>query len=85
MYPLVTHTTEKGNFTNEVLYDLLFPISGYNIDDLVRETRTRWLKPAEVLFILENYKEDQLTHELPRKPASKFLIYCILLHQEKKF
>ncbi|XP_057496326.1 calmodulin-binding transcription activator 4-like isoform X2 [Actinidia eriantha] len=44
--------------------------SGYNIDDLVREAQTRWLKPAEVLFILENYKEDQLTHELPKKPAS---------------
>ncbi|XP_057493927.1 calmodulin-binding transcription activator 4-like isoform X1 [Actinidia eriantha] len=44
--------------------------SGYNIDDLVRETQTRWLKPAEVLFILENYKEDQLTYELPKKPAS---------------
>ncbi|KAF5952802.1 hypothetical protein HYC85_010746 [Camellia sinensis] len=44
--------------------------SGYNINDLVREAHTRWLKPAEVLFILQNYKEEQLTHEPPKKPAS---------------
>ncbi|KAL7241286.1 hypothetical protein ACSBR2_006830 [Camellia fascicularis] len=44
--------------------------SGYNINDLVQEAHTRWLKPAEVLFILQNYKEEQLTHEPPKKPAS---------------
>ncbi|XP_058192814.1 calmodulin-binding transcription activator 4-like [Rhododendron vialii] len=44
--------------------------SGYNIDDLVREAQIRWLKPAEVLFILHNYKEDQLTHRPLQKPAS---------------
>ncbi|XP_052203968.1 calmodulin-binding transcription activator 4 [Diospyros lotus] len=44
--------------------------SGYNIDDLVQEAQTRWLKPAEVLFILQNYNEDQLTHEPPQKPSS---------------
>ncbi|KAH7857892.1 hypothetical protein Vadar_017648 [Vaccinium darrowii] len=44
--------------------------SGYNVDDLVREAQTRWLKPAEVLFILHNYKEDQLTHQPLQKPAS---------------
>ncbi|XAR64384.1 hypothetical protein NMG60_11024696 [Bertholletia excelsa] len=46
------------------------PVSGYNLNDLVREAQSRWLKPAEVYFILQNYKEDQLTHELPKKPAS---------------
>ncbi|CAL5412588.1 unnamed protein product [Camellia sinensis] len=40
-----------------------------NINDLVQEAHTQWLKPAEVLFILQNYKEEQLTNEPPRKPA----------------
>ncbi|PWA44904.1 Ankyrin repeat-containing protein [Artemisia annua] len=44
--------------------------SGYNIMDLVREAHVRWLKPAEVLFILQNYEESQLTHEPPQKPPS---------------
>uniref|UniRef100_A0A5B7B9D0 Putative calmodulin-binding transcription activator 4 isoform X2 n=1 Tax=Davidia involucrata TaxID=16924 RepID=A0A5B7B9D0_DAVIN len=44
--------------------------SGYNIKDLVQEAQTRWLKPAEVFFILQNYKEQQLTHEPPQRPAS---------------
>ncbi|XAR48191.1 hypothetical protein NMG60_11030928 [Bertholletia excelsa] len=44
--------------------------SGYNINDLVQEAKTRWLKPAEVLFILQNYQEDQITHESPQKPQS---------------
>lgn len=44
--------------------------SGYNINDLVQEAQTRWLKPAEVLFILQNHEDDQITHEPPQKPAS---------------
>ncbi|KAL6969247.1 hypothetical protein U1Q18_028971 [Sarracenia purpurea var. burkii] len=44
--------------------------SGYNLNDLVQEAQSRWLKPAEVLFILQNYKEGQLTHKPPEKPAS---------------
>ncbi|XP_057485497.1 calmodulin-binding transcription activator 4-like isoform X1 [Actinidia eriantha] len=44
--------------------------SGYNLLDLVREAQFRWLKPAEVLFILQTYKEDQLTHEPPKKPSN---------------
>lgn len=44
--------------------------SGYNINDLVQEAQTRWLKPAEVLFILQTHEESQITHEPPQKPAS---------------
>lgn len=44
--------------------------SGYNITDLVREAHVRWLKPGEVLFILQNYEDNQLTHEPPQKPPS---------------
>ncbi|XP_071717634.1 calmodulin-binding transcription activator 4-like [Rutidosis leptorrhynchoides] len=44
--------------------------SGYNIADLVQEAQVRWLKPGEVLFILQNYEENQLTHEPVQKPPS---------------
>ncbi|KAM7468779.1 hypothetical protein LguiB_016341 [Lonicera macranthoides] len=44
--------------------------SGYNISDLVREAQTRWLKPAEVLFILQNYENQQLADKPPQKPTS---------------
>lgn len=44
--------------------------SGYNITELVREAHIRWLKPGEVLFILQNFEENQLTHEPPQKPPS---------------
>ncbi|KAK4402629.1 Calmodulin-binding transcription activator 4 [Sesamum angolense] len=44
--------------------------SGYDINHLAREAQTRWLKPVEVFFILQNYEEHQLTHQIPQKPAS---------------
>ncbi|GMP82306.1 hypothetical protein CsSME_00036678 [Camellia sinensis var. sinensis] len=44
--------------------------SGYNINELVQEAQRRWLKPAEVLFILQNYQEDQITNEPAKIPAS---------------
>ncbi|KAI3730814.1 hypothetical protein L1987_61992 [Smallanthus sonchifolius] len=44
--------------------------SGYNIVDLVLEAQIRWLKPGEVLFILQNFEEQQLTNEPVQKPPS---------------
>ncbi|XP_060214205.1 calmodulin-binding transcription activator 4-like isoform X1 [Lycium barbarum] len=44
--------------------------SGYNINDLVREAQLRWLKPAEILFILQNHENHQLSNEPPQKPPS---------------
>ncbi|KAI3733330.1 hypothetical protein L6452_12773 [Arctium lappa] len=44
--------------------------SGYNIMDLIQEAHIRWLKPGEVLFILQHFEESQLTHEPPQKPPS---------------
>lgn len=44
--------------------------SGYNTNDLVQEGRFRWLRPAEVLFILQNHDDRQLAHQPPQKPAS---------------
>ncbi|XP_022881694.1 calmodulin-binding transcription activator 4-like isoform X2 [Olea europaea var. sylvestris] len=44
--------------------------TGYDIKHLAREAQSRWLKPAEVLFILQNYEEHQLTHQVPQKPSS---------------
>ncbi|XP_042010346.1 calmodulin-binding transcription activator 4-like isoform X1 [Salvia splendens] len=45
-------------------------ISGYDINHLGREAQSRWLKPAEVCFILKNYAEHQLAHQVPQKPTS---------------
>ncbi|PHU03021.1 Calmodulin-binding transcription activator 4 [Capsicum chinense] len=36
-------------------------VAGYDINDLVREAQIRWLKPAEVLFILRNHENHQLS------------------------
>ncbi|KAL2510341.1 Calmodulin-binding transcription activator 4 [Forsythia ovata] len=44
--------------------------SGYDINYLVREAQIRWLKPVEVLFILQNHEEHQITHKVPHMPAS---------------
>ncbi|XP_009592004.1 calmodulin-binding transcription activator 4 isoform X1 [Nicotiana tabacum] len=44
--------------------------SGYNINDLVREGHFRWLRPAEVVFILQNHEDQQLANQPPQKPAS---------------
>ncbi|KAL8224516.1 hypothetical protein R6Q57_019991 [Mikania cordata] len=44
--------------------------SGYNVTDLVQEAQIRWLKPGEILFILQNFDEKQLTNEPPQKPSS---------------
>ncbi|VFQ65034.1 unnamed protein product [Cuscuta campestris] len=44
--------------------------SGYNYDHLVGEAKTRWLKAAEVLFILQNHENLQFTHVPPQKPPS---------------
>lgn len=70
-------TPRKRKFKLRFLWLLSDPISGYNLHDLVQEAQTRWLKPAEVLFILQNHTEDQLTHEPARKPTSNLLFGCI--------
>lgn len=44
--------------------------SGYNLNDLAREAQSRWLKPAEVLFILQNHENQMITNEPPQKPGS---------------
>ncbi|KAF2292926.1 hypothetical protein GH714_029905 [Hevea brasiliensis] len=44
--------------------------SGYDINVLFQEAQTRWLKPAEVLYILQNHDKYQFTQEPPQKPTS---------------
>lgn len=44
--------------------------SGYNISDLYQEAQYRWLKPAEVLYILQNHESCQLTQQPPQRPSS---------------
>ncbi|CAI9093174.1 OLC1v1028608C1 [Oldenlandia corymbosa var. corymbosa] len=45
-------------------------MSAYNINDLVREAQSRWLKPAEVYFILQNHETQMITNEPPQRPGS---------------
>ncbi|GMI83465.1 hypothetical protein like AT1G67310 [Hibiscus trionum] len=44
--------------------------TGYDIDILFREAQSRWLKPAEVLFILQNHEKYQFEQQPPHKPTS---------------
>lgn len=46
--------------------------SGFDINELEKEAQTRWLKPAEVFFILQNHESRQLTQKAPDRPTSKF-------------
>ncbi|GLU06224.1 hypothetical protein SLE2022_232720 [Rubroshorea leprosula] len=48
--------------------------SDYDINKLFQEAQTRWLKPAEVLFILQNNEKYLLTQEPPHKPTSGSLL-----------
>lgn len=48
--------------------------SGYDIRDLFREAQTRWLKPTEVFFILQNHEKYRLTEVPPRQPTSNLHI-----------
>ncbi|CAA7404679.1 unnamed protein product [Spirodela intermedia] len=46
-----------------------FP-SGIEISKLRSEAQNRWLRPAEVFFILKNYEECSITLEPPNQPPS---------------
>eukprot|EP01018_Ginkgo_biloba_P003802 Gb_04014 [translate_table: standard] len=42
----------------------------FDFTELVREAPTRWLRPVEVLFILQNYQNFKLSPDPPNKPPS---------------
>ncbi|XP_062185477.1 calmodulin-binding transcription activator 4-like isoform X2 [Phragmites australis] len=42
----------------------------FDINVLREEARTRWLKPSEVYYILQNHERLPITHEPPKKPLS---------------
>ncbi|KAJ4835921.1 hypothetical protein Tsubulata_026522 [Turnera subulata] len=42
----------------------------YDINSLFQEAQTRWLKPAEVLYILQNHEKYSITQEAPNRPTS---------------
>ncbi|GLT73799.1 hypothetical protein SLA2020_456330 [Shorea laevis] len=48
--------------------------AGYDINKLFQEAQTRWLKPPEVLFILQNNEKYLLTQEPPHQPTSGSLL-----------
>jgi hypothetical protein len=43
---------------------------GFDINVLREEARSRWLKPSEVYYILQNHERFPITHEAPKKPPS---------------
>ncbi|URE23192.1 calmodulin-binding transcription activator [Musa troglodytarum] len=45
-------------------------ITGFDINKLSQEARTRWLKPVEVLYILQNFECFEITQKPPQKPPS---------------
>lgn len=49
---------------------MLYKISEYDINELYQEAQSRWLKPAEVFFILKNHEKYKLTQEAPNQPTS---------------
>ncbi|KAH9318327.1 hypothetical protein KI387_020096, partial [Taxus chinensis] len=42
----------------------------FNFSELVREAHSRWLRPVEVLYILQNYRKFKLSTDPPNKPQS---------------
>lgn len=42
------------------------------MNDLYREAQHRWLKPAEVLYILQNHENYQITQEPPQCPPGEY-------------
>ncbi|CDY12637.1 BnaA02g13050D [Brassica napus] len=55
--------------TGQVSY-LIIMQSEYEISNLYHEAQTRWLKPPEVHFILQNHERYQLAHTPPQNPPS---------------
>ncbi|KAJ0677582.1 putative transcription factor CG1-CAMTA family [Helianthus annuus] len=62
--------SERSCMEPAFVYSCAELLKRYNITDLVQEAQIRWLKPGEVLFILQNFEETQLTNEPPQKPPS---------------
>lgn len=48
------------------------------MNDLYREAQRRWLKPAEVLYILQNHENSQIKQAPPQHPPGEdfSLIFC---------
>ncbi|XP_020246934.1 calmodulin-binding transcription activator 2-like [Asparagus officinalis] len=43
---------------------------GFDYDMLCKEARYRWLKPAEIHFVLQNHESYPISAEAPHKPPS---------------
>ncbi|KAK7319028.1 hypothetical protein RJT34_03737 [Clitoria ternatea] len=51
-------------------FSTMTPGYEYDIDSLHQEAQARWLKPAEVMYILQNHEKYQFTQEPPQQPTS---------------
>ncbi|CAL9144473.1 unnamed protein product, partial [Musa hybrid cultivar] len=45
-------------------------VTGFDINKLSEEAQSRWLKPVEVLYILQNHESFKITQKPPQKPPS---------------
>lgn len=52
-------------------------VSGYNLAKLIQAAQVRWLKPPEVLFILQHHECIGFTQKPPHKPPSKFSLFTL--------
>lgn len=46
------------------------PKEEFDFSELLREAQARWLRPVEVLYILQNYQKFKLSTDPPNKPQS---------------
>ncbi|KAJ8466602.1 hypothetical protein OPV22_029154 [Ensete ventricosum] len=44
--------------------------AGFDINNLNQEAQSRWLRPVEVLYILQNHESFKITQKPPQKPPS---------------
>jgi len=66
-----------------LIYDVVLGYE-YDINDLHQEAQARWLKPAEVMYILQNHEKFQFTQEVPQQPTSNICVPFIQLILEIK-
>ncbi|KAL8150104.1 hypothetical protein V2J09_019912 [Rumex salicifolius] len=62
-------TVDLHSFDSEIT-NTIRAFALYDITQLVQAAQSRWLKPAEVLYILQNHESSQITQKAPQKPSS---------------
>lgn len=72
----------SNQFTLCDLSSIFFPLSGFDYNKLREEAQFRWLKPAEILYILQNHERYPITQAAPQQPPSNrdlLLVYLDII------